>query len=570
MLAEAVVALRTNAVETIVLKGAPLAQWLYGDYTVRPSVDLDLFVPEGSREAARTVLADIGWRWTTGNAPEEETFEYVDGARLFRMEVHSSALDDALLNHVAFPVEHRDQQIGRHVLPMHGGRFLPAYLATHLAKHSEKPLLWAVDFFMLWNRLQRVEQEEAIAAAADVRLERYLLWAVSLIQEMDVVRFDDADCSAAARSLTRRLAPRGDMGRLIDLVALSDTPSAAASVVAGRIWPSARGRDWRQAPRYFWRRAVRWCYRRVVFEQPAPNVDSTEKISLADRDSGRRLVDALRDAPAWVAPADGSMEPAIPVFAAAHILPVDRSAIGVGDVVLVQSAPGRCALNRVTGLDAADVRLTADAALDSERVVPQSAVIGVCDLVDVGGSRIPIRERPRGSLGMLRAILRSRIKRRVPVARSDGRFFYALDLDSAKPPIAASSPPVEFHESSPADRLDRDALETTIDSSLASGQVVGLLKGQTVYRVSYVRGAGAELRALPDGFQPRDRVVLLHDGYTEPEFRNRGIHAAALRWLIDRERSAGVEQAVCVVRADNLIARRAVEKLGFRCVGPVD
>jgi ribosomal protein S18 acetylase RimI-like enzyme len=306
-----------------------------------------------------------------------------------------------------------------------------------------------------------------------------------------------------------------------------------------------------------------------VFEQPAPNVDSTEKISLADRDSERRLVDALRDAPAWVAPADGSMEPAIPVFAAAHILPIDRSPVAVGDVVLVQSAPGRCALHRVTGLGDADVRVTADAALDGERVVPHSAVIGVCDLVDVGGSRIPIRERPRGSLGMLRAIMRSRIKRRVPVATSNERLFYALDLD-APLSISVSSPPVEFRESSFARRVDAGAPDMTIHGSLASGQVVGLLKGQTVYRVSYVRGAGADLRALPDGFQPRDRVVLLHDGYTEAEFRNRGIHAAALRWVIDRERSAGVEQAVCVVRADNAIARRAVEKLGFRRVGPVD
>ena len=73
----------------------------------------------------------------------------------------------------------------------------------------------------------------------------------------------------------------------------------------------------------------------------------------------------------------------------------------------------------------------------------------------------------------------------------------------------------------------------------------------------------------PTGWRPRGSVLFLHGGYTESEFRGRGIHCAALRWLLARELSFGTAHAIGVVNTDNVPALRAVESVGFRAVGRV-
>src|SRR5689334_581639 len=44
-LAETVATLKRHGVPTVVLKGIPLAQRIYGDHTVRPVLDSDLYIP---------------------------------------------------------------------------------------------------------------------------------------------------------------------------------------------------------------------------------------------------------------------------------------------------------------------------------------------------------------------------------------------------------------------------------------------------------------------------------------------------------------------------------------------
>jgi len=412
LLARCIAALRHSGVDAVVLKGAPLAQRLYGDFTVRPTLDVDLYVRATERAVAARVLGELGWRRTSGVAPEEETFHRTIGGRLFRLEVHSTALDDPLLHRVAFPVEQTEVMVGGHTLPAHTGRYLPAYLAAHLAKHNEKPVLWALDFHSLWSGLTEVERDGAIRVAREVGLARHLEWAIALAWDIDACRGSLEAARPALTHLMSAIAPRGDAMRTIRLMSFASSPMAALSVIAGRLWPVAWRQSWRDAPEYFLRRAIRWTYRHLVFERPsgATNLATSRAvIALNADDAAARLCEALRTSPVWIAPADGGMEPAVPVFGVARVVTAEGRGIRAGDVVLARGDDGQCTLQRVASLCNDGLRLKSDAYFKVERFVSPPQVLGICDLVDVGGRAVPIAERPHGSLGLLRAIVAARI-----------------------------------------------------------------------------------------------------------------------------------------------------------------
>ncbi len=572
VLATAIATLRTHGVSPVVLKGIPLAQRIYGDHTVRPVIDADLYIRQEERGAASKALASIGWRCTSGCAPEEERFERAAGPHISVLEVHSSALDDRLLDHVHFPVEQQLSRVRRFDLPAHSGRFVPAFLATHLAKHHEKPLLWAVDFFLLWGALAEPDRRDAISAAREAGLGRHLTWAIDLCADIAACDLDLEHAEPAMRRLVSRLAVTGDTRRLIRLVSLSESPAAALRVVAGRVWPLAWREGWRRAPDYFLRRGVAWLYRHLVFEKPSvgPAEAYGSAIALAADECQERLVAALKSESAvWVSPVDGSMEPAIPRYGTARVVPLNGHSVRRGDVVVTSDANGRCALRRVTSLGTGTVRLRPDTRRKAEETTPYSAIVGVCDVVAVGGIRTPIEQRPHGTLSMLGAILRGAKS----VSRPPSRLMYVYDFESTRSSLPDTS--VRFEE------LTRDEIRKRAASLVAGGEtspapncddmgcVVGTLSGHQVYHVWYVRGDGTRLHDLPAGWRPRGTVLFLHGGYTEPEFRGRGIHCAALRWLLARELSSGTAHALGVVNADNVPALRAVESVGFRAVGRV-
>lgn len=412
LLATAVAALSAAGIHAVVLKGAPLAQRLYGDFTVRPTIDIDLYVAAAERRASKRVLGELGWRHTAGVAPEEENYQRTIGGRLFRLEVHSTALDDALLHRVAFPVEQAAVSVGGHTLPAHTGRYVPAYLAAHLAKHNEKPILWALDFYVLWSSLTQTERDDALGAARDVGLGRHLEWAIALARDIDACRGSLDVARPALQRVTSALATRGDARRVLRLMAFASSPLAALSVIAGRLWPVAWRQSWRDVPEYFVRRAIRWSYRHLVFERPSAAADRTSPgavIALNADDASDRLRSALQTSRVWIAPADGGMEPAVPVFGMARVVAADGRAVRAGDVVVACGGDGQCTLQRVVSLGEDGVRIKPDAYFKGESVVTHEQVLGSCDLVDVGGRAVPIAERPHGSLGLLRAIVTARI-----------------------------------------------------------------------------------------------------------------------------------------------------------------
>ena len=156
-----------------------------------------------------------------------------------------------------------------------------------------------------------------------------------------------------------------------------------------------------------------------------------------------------------------------------------------------------------------------------------------------------------------------------------GRIMYVCDLLD-HPPSTTKIPGVEFRELSSdeirahAAELDAGGVATTSRVPDGAACVVGVTNGRQVYRFWYVRRTGEQIHGAPSDWRPRGRVLFLHGGYTEPAFRGRGIHTAAVQWLLARERGSGVAHALCVVHADNFMAIRAVERVGFRPLGRIE
>jgi len=185
---------------------------------------------------------------------------------------------------------------------------------------------------------------------------------------------------------------------------------------------------------------------------------------------------------------------------------------------------------------------------------------------------------PHSSFGALvRGISRrlaGRVRYWLVAARPDGkrRIVLAFDLDAQ--PLPKGECDVEFRELSAEEIAERrqslgPGVDTLLPGNADGGCVVGMHCGRQVYHAWYIRGDGRQLHGMPDGWTPRGRVLFLHDGYTEPAFRGRGIHSAATRWMLARERGTDITHAVCVVHADNAAAHRAVRKLGFRRLGRI-
>jgi Uncharacterised nucleotidyltransferase len=397
-----------RGVAAVVLKGLPLAESVYGDFTVRSMSDLDIYIPASQRQRAEHALREMGWQWTNGTYPEEQTFELALGDESVLLEVHSSALDDRLLNHLHLPIEAGLVSIRGLMIPAHCGPFVPAFLAAHLVKHHQKRLLWVLDFFFLWTSLDSGARQNAIGAARSAGLARHLRWTIRLSEWIEAGRADGF-ADPTLREIERALGPTSDLRRLGHLLSLSGTPLHAMRVLGGRIWAGAFREGWHRAPSYFMRRVLYWSYRRVALDGPPSDDTRRAAIPLASADCAERLRAAMGASSfAWVSPPDAGMEPAIPRYGLARIVAAGSRSLRVGDVVVLDDQYGRCTLRRVLSLGADTILTTRDAQNGSRLAAPLSAVIGVCDLVDVGATTIPIEERPYGMSGLVRAILRAR------------------------------------------------------------------------------------------------------------------------------------------------------------------
>lgn len=227
--------LSAHEIAPVVLKGIPLAARLYGSWWARTINDIDLYIAPAECTAAADVLRATGWKHLRGAPPEDVEFvKQVDGSP-FMAELHPS-LTGSWFDGYPFPEpEHEVATIHGRKLRVHAGHFVPAYLASHLLQHSERPLLWVLDFRTLWSGMLDEDRDAARRSAAAARLGGVLGLAETWVAMIDrIERERDAD---ATRVLVRE-ALRPTPGRaFMQLFRTVETASDATRMALQLIWP---------------------------------------------------------------------------------------------------------------------------------------------------------------------------------------------------------------------------------------------------------------------------------------------------------------------------------------------
>jgi hypothetical protein len=234
LLADIQRALHAADVPMVVLKGMPLSSRLYGDPFVRPSDDIDLFVPAKHRDAARRALEGDGWRSVAGRGPWDELFGRDDGKRA-HLEVHSDMASE-YLGHLRLPAPTaRPYAVEGIEVQAYMGDSEPGYLSAHLAGHHFPPLLWAIDIHTLWEGLTTSEREAARRAANFTGMGRYLTWGLAMADAIDRAADGDAGAPAVLTAIgAQRARPQMSIVRHARLAA---NPLDAMRAVSACIWP---------------------------------------------------------------------------------------------------------------------------------------------------------------------------------------------------------------------------------------------------------------------------------------------------------------------------------------------
>lgn len=432
VIARVIAVLGEADVHATVLKGLPLAVHLYGDPAARPCVDLDLFVPLAQRPVADAALRQAGLRWIQGRSPDESSYEASFGGRAATLEVHSALLDGRLTAHLPFtPPGSELVRIGPREVLAHVDDQLPAFLATHLAKHKMPPLLWFIDFATLWATLDRRHRQSAVAAASRTRTRRYLEWAILNAQRIEAAA---SGSDSAVRALGFSAGARRDRYYAARMAELAASPTDAL-----RVWYA-----W-AAPKIFrtrWPRIDRQSlldlYKKISFRfrgtrqeyllhpfSPQREKKPDRTIRIDDDEIagfGREMQRFSRAF--WMVVDGSSMSPTIPPGT-----PIRFSAPGcrefrVGDVVLARLVTGRCVVHRIVRVSQGEILLRGDANETVDPPITGDCIIALADQMIANGSpvaiRVPIKLRARrmhratrGAYGRMAALALTAVRRKL-------------------------------------------------------------------------------------------------------------------------------------------------------------
>lgn len=227
-------------VNASVVKGLPLAVRLHGDASARPVSDTDLHIAAPERAAAHRALVAAGWVHLYGGHSAEATYRH-DGPRgPHFLEIHSSLLDDNIVGHFGAPSPEAEAvEVEGRLLLAHAGPSVPVFLAMHLAKHPNVPLLWWIDFAAAWGAASDADRGAARRLARSCRLTGFLSWATAGARDLDVIRSGSVSASHAALA---RLRSRHAQPAVVRIAQLSETMAdRARTVIAWALPRSQRG-----------------------------------------------------------------------------------------------------------------------------------------------------------------------------------------------------------------------------------------------------------------------------------------------------------------------------------------
>lgn len=401
LLAETQRTLLDAGVESVALKGPPLALRLYGTPIVRPIGDLDLFIPLEQRQAAGDALHAAGWLHQEGNATSDvEVLRRADGDETRWLDLLSKIPKH--LAREATPLPQSEIAVfDGHEVRAHAGPGVPVHLAVHLAKHEFPPLLWFLDFAAAWEALTLSERAEAEKTAGRMEVHRYLEWARDRTQAVHRAAAGDASAlellgfSATGRSQPRQWrrelvlagSVRGGV-RLIFRWLLPESarsPTAFARMVIHRLRHPERWVNDRQAFQPSHREAA--ASRAEVSANPvsfrALSVDNEDFIDLVQM--------ALNECDSvWITARGSSM---LPTIQGGEMVRLRRVAgpVKVGDIVLHRSVSRGFMLHRIHSIRGETLQSIGDNLVKGDNAVGINAVIAVADAKRVGGQVVRLR-----------------------------------------------------------------------------------------------------------------------------------------------------------------------------------
>ncbi len=237
----------------LVLKGLPVARWLYGDEALRPSVDVDILVAPRHRERVGRALLGAGFRATPPpHGLYAQTFAAEDDRQV---DVHTEPWSAAIRAPELFARARWDMGLGARV-PCE--RDQAALLAAHHVHDLGCQLLNALDVLLAVRRVGRVPEVEPLVRLIERDVARWLGIGASPPVE---ARWRPLD------AFWRRTAPEARLaapeGAVLDAyVAGALRPRRALAILARTLWPAVPSRRWRGRPVWRLARLLRFVWGR--------------------------------------------------------------------------------------------------------------------------------------------------------------------------------------------------------------------------------------------------------------------------------------------------------------------
>jgi hypothetical protein len=269
-------AFEKRGIACIPLKGAALAEDLYGDPAMRPMTDVDILVPRTALAAAREIMVGFGYEEETGDLREGFQEEFRSELSFFRATPHRARIEIhwGLLNFGGQEDWTKDA-FDRSILTPRGRRLTDEdtllYLAAHSAYHHQNDrLLWEFDVALLLQSKGAALDDDAVGYLAQKHsLLMPLRWALetgerlgvtppphlaAILQNRQVGRLErfalrfarDPQLSSAVRTLMTIRGARGWRSRF--------------RLISAKLFPDRKHLEMRHLEHGFWP----WIYTRRI------------------------------------------------------------------------------------------------------------------------------------------------------------------------------------------------------------------------------------------------------------------------------------------------------------------